>query len=87
VFRFLLLSAGYFSSVSAKVRAFLHLDVVCRPHYTIIRTFLIVAFIGRGNIQYFDTEILCSHYVQCILIRAFIVVAFAGHGGVTILSS
>jgi hypothetical protein len=45
-----------------------------------------VAFAGHGNFQYYDTEILCSYYMQSILIRVFLIVALAGHGNLTILT-
>jgi len=51
------LGVMYFSSLSAEVHAFLRLDVVKlfvhRAAHTEIRTFILVAIEGHGNIQYF----------------------------------
>ena len=45
----------YFSSISVKVRAFLHLDVVkpvvSSAYYTGIRTYIIVSIAGLGKLQ------------------------------------
>ena len=58
--------ARYFSSTSATVRAFLGLELsssfLRRVPHTGIRTFLIFAVTGHGNLQYYHNEIQILSY-------------------------